>query len=184
MRTFLPATLATAVLMLAATGPATAHGAKHKAVAPLATVKIADPAGATIGTGKVLGAAAGSEHVRLWLEVAGLTPGVHGIHLHAVGTCTAPDFKSAGGHLNPDMHMHGMLNPKGPHLGDLPNLTADASGKATTTIELPITAATLDTTLFDTDGTALVIHAGPDDYKTDPAGNSGGRVACGVFVKG
>ena len=119
----------------------------------------------------------------LWLEVeaSGLTPGAHGIHLHAVGKCTAPDFASAGGHWNPMQHKHGTEAADGPHMGDLPNLVADDAGKAH--LAALVSMATLDGSemgVFDADGTAIVIHAGPDDYKTDPSGNSGARVACGV----
>jgi superoxide dismutase, Cu-Zn family len=122
----------------------------------------------------------------VWMkvEVKGLAPGTHGIHLHAVGTCTAPDFASAGGHWNPMHKMHGLKSPQGAHMGDLPNLVvkADGSGK----VETMIKGATLDsgeTGLFDSDGTALVIHAGPDDNVTDPSGNSGGRIACGAVTE-
>lgn len=120
----------------------------------------------------------------LWLEVdaIGLTPGKHGIHLHAVGTCTGPDFASAGGHWNPMNHKHGTDAADGPHMGDLPNIEADASGKAHLATELAMASLEGGTMgLLDADGAAIVIHAGPDDYKTDPSGNSGARIACGVI---
>jgi len=116
--------------------------------------------------------------------LAGFPQGVHAIHLHTTGLCEGPDFKTAGGHLNPGMHQHGMDNPMGSHLGDMPNvdIAADGTGKFSTTLR----GTRMDVTnaLFDADGTAVVVHAGPDDYKTDPAGNAGSRLACGVITKG
>jgi len=107
----------------------------------------------------------------------GLPAGVHGIHLHAVGTCDGPKFDSAGAHWNPAGKQHGKDNPQGAHLGDLPNLTAGADGKASASFAIAGDMA-------DADGTALVIHAKPDDYKTDPSGNSGDRIACAVLATG
>lgn len=121
--------------------------------------------------------------IGLTVQAKGLTPGAHGMHLHAQGSCGGTGFASAGGHLNPGMHQHGTLNPSGAHLGDLPNLTIGRDGAGATTIMLPGDWATLGPELFDADGTAIVIHAGPDDYRTDPSGNSGGRVACGIFTR-
>ena len=109
------------------------------------------------------------------VDAEGLAPGVHGIHLHAVGQCDGPDFKSAGGHWNPAGRQHGRDNPQGAHLGDLPNLAAGDDGKATASF-------TVDGDMADTDGTSLVIHAKPDDNKTDPSGNSGDRIACAVLT--
>ncbi|MCW1429143.1 superoxide dismutase family protein [Novosphingobium sp. JCM 18896] len=123
-------------------------------------------------------------HWDLKVEAIGVAPGAHGVHLHTVGKCDAPDFTSAGGHLNPHGKMHGTANPQGPHLGDLPNLIAGTDGKGTLTAGLTGSAAELNAALFDADGTAVVIHAGPDDNRTDPSGNSGGRVACGVLTRG
>lgn len=116
--------------------------------------------------------------IRVMVEVAGISPGVHGTHVHAVGKCEGPDFASAGGHWNPSEHQHGKENPMGPHAGDMPNLSVGADGRDRTIFTLP--AGTF-AGLLDADGASLVVHAGPDDYKTDPSGNSGGRIACGVF---
>lgn len=121
----------------------------------------------------------------VWLkvDVTGIEPGKHGIHLHTVGQCKAPDFSSAGGHWNPMHKMHGLESPQGAHMGDLPNLDVDAKGKGK--LEALIHGATLDSGamgLLDSDGTALVVHAAPDDNRTDPSGNSGGRMACGVVT--
>ncbi|WOV84038.1 superoxide dismutase family protein [Sporosarcina jeotgali] len=114
------------------------------------------------------------------LRAEGLNPGIHGIHLHEKAVCTPPDFKSAGGHFNPTDKQHGFDNPKGYHLGDLPNLDVDDEGKVA--VKVTMHNLTLQpgkpNSLMDGDGSALVIHADPDDYKTDPSGNSGERIAC------
>lgn len=112
-----------------------------------------------------------------------LPPGSHGIHVHEVGVCEAPDFESAGAHFNPDHKQHGIENENGPHAGDLPNLEVDADGSAQLTFQTH--ALTLKpsepNSLFDENGSSIVIHELPDDYKTDPAGNSGARIACGII---
>jgi len=116
---------------------------------------------------------------RLELNVAGLAPGEHGIHLHEAGRCDGPDFATAKGHLNPLGKAHGSANPAGMHMGDLPNLVVGADGTAKSFVTV---SAQLDIArVFDTDGTAVVIHDKIDDYRTDPSGNSGGRIACGVI---
>lgn len=118
----------------------------------------------------------------LGMSVAQLTPGVHGLHFHAVGTCTPPDFKSAGAHFNPTGRKHGRLNPEGPHLGDLPNLVVNADGSADTSFAIDHElSGGGPRSLFQPGGAALVIHAAPDDERTDPSGNSGDRVACAVI---
>ena len=115
----------------------------------------------------------------LAIAVSGQTPGGHGLHFHDAGRCDAPDFASAKGHLNPHGRVHGFANPAGSHLGDLPNLQVGADGTASTLLSLP---GSFDpAVLFDADGTALVLHATADDYRTDPSGNSGRRVACGLL---
>jgi Cu-Zn family superoxide dismutase len=119
--------------------------------------------------------------VRVYVKVQGLTPGLHGIHLHAVGACI-PTFAAAGGHHNPLGHQHGLDNPLGAHAGDLPNLSVDAAGVGRlfgVTDRATLSAGPVS--LFDADGSAVIIHASPDDQVTDPTGNSGGRVACGVI---
>jgi Cu-Zn family superoxide dismutase len=122
--------------------------------------------------------------VRIVLEASGLPPGPKGVHLHAVGKCEPPAFASAGDHFNPKNQGHGVLNPSGPHAGDLPNLTIDADGKGRLeTFTERVTLGSGPTSLFDDDGTALLIHASPDDFRTDPAGNSGPRIACGIVEK-
>jgi len=122
--------------------------------------------------------------VRVVLETQGLPRGAHGVHVHAVGKCDPPDFQTAGSHFNPANRQHGALNPQGAHAGDLPNLEVGGDGKGrleSTTELLSIGSGT--TSIFDSDGSALVIHAAPDDFKTDPTGNSGARIACGVITK-
>jgi Cu-Zn family superoxide dismutase len=122
--------------------------------------------------------------VRLQVQVRGLPAGQHGIHFHQFGAC-APTFGAAGEHYNPMGKMHGLENSDGPHAGDLPNLTvnADGTGSLDTTTQL-VTLASGPMTVFDSDGTALIIHALTDDQKTDPSGNSDGRIACGVIGAG
>ena len=114
-------------------------------------------------------------------KLTGLPPGPHGFHFHAVGECEPP-FESAGGHYNPDEKKHGFMAEEGPHAGDMPNVTADAEGNAT--VDVLTTLVSLDrdaaNTVFDEDGTSVMVHAGPDDYATDPSGGSGDRIACGV----
>lgn len=117
----------------------------------------------------------------LAVAVVGLPAGEHGFHLHTTGSCTAPDFTSAGGHLNPGGRHHGSLAEGGKHLGDLPNLVVAPNHTGSLAADLEGDAATLLPEIFDADGTAVVIHAGPDDYRSDPAGNAGARIACGVL---
>ena len=149
--------------------------------AATAKADLANSQGKNIGTAKLKETPKG---VRVTLEVSNLPPGVHGFHIHAVGKCEAPDFKSAGGHFNPEGKKHGWDNPDGHHAGDLQNLTVDAQGKAKVTIVVPgVILGDGPNSLFQPQGTALVIHASPDDMKTDPAGNAGARIACGVITK-
>lgn len=117
----------------------------------------------------------------LRVEAQGLAPGEHGIHLHAIGRCDPPDFQTAGPHWNPTAHQHGSDNPQGPHAGDLPNIVIGADGRGS--LSAPLAGARLGD-LLDSDGAAIVIHANADDYRTDPSGNSGGRIACGVIRAG
>jgi superoxide dismutase, Cu-Zn family len=139
------------------------------------------------GLGKAVGTATLTQVgsvVRVIVEVQGLPRGAHGVHVHSVGKCDGPDFTTAGPHFNPAGRQHGALNPQGPHAGDLPNIEVggDGKGRLESTTEL-ISLGSGTNTVFDGDGSALVIHAAPDDFKTDPTGNSGARIACGVITK-
>ena len=131
--------------------------------------------GQSIGTVRAWQTAGG---VSFRISASGLPHGLHGVHVHAVGRCDPPDFKSAGAHWNPVGRQHGMNNPAGPHAGDLPNVEVAANGVLTATLTLPNASMT---SLLDADGAALVVHASADDYKTDPSGNSGARIACAVI---
>ncbi|MCY7271142.1 MAG: superoxide dismutase family protein [Sphingomonas bacterium] len=140
---------------------------KSGAAAELGTVTVSeDPAG-----------------LMLNLSATGMPAGVHGIHLHETGLCDGPKFESAGKHWNPAGKQHGRDNPAGAHAGDLANLTIAADGSAK--VSIPIAGAMIASgamMLADADGTALVVHAKPDDYKTDPSGDSGDRIACAVLA--
>lgn len=116
--------------------------------------------------------------MRFTLDVKGLPPGTHGAHVHMVGRCDAPGFESAGAHWNPTARQHGTLNPQGPHDGDLPNLIIGTDGRGTIGINVP--GATM-AAMLDADGAAMLVHAATDDLRTAPSGNSGARIACGVF---
>lgn len=123
--------------------------------------------------------------VRIVVQATGLTPGRHGIHVHAVGRCEPPAFQSAGDHFNPVGKKHGLDNTDGAHAGDLPNLEADANGRTeyvAVTDRLSLVPGA--TSVFDADGSAVVIHARADDQRTDPSGNSGERVLCGQLMAG
>jgi Cu-Zn family superoxide dismutase len=152
------------------------------AAGPSARAALKNAEGADVGTATFRPTKGG---VRVQVVVTGGIPaGKHGIHIHAAGKCDAPDFATAGGHFNPGGKKHGLHNPEGAHAGDLPNLVVGKAGKAKATFTAR--GATLGDgtgSLFPEGGTALVIHAGPDDGKTDPAGNSGARIACGVIEK-
>lgn len=121
--------------------------------------------------------------VHIKIQVSKLSPGKHGFHVHENGICEGPDFKTAGDHFNPEKRQHGFLNSKGPHDGDLPNLTVGADGTAKAEfVDNRITLAKgKPNSLLKQGGTSLVIHETVDDYRTDPSGNSGARIACGVI---
>jgi Cu-Zn family superoxide dismutase len=122
--------------------------------------------------------------VRIVMNVSDLPPGEKAVHIHKVGRCDPPAFASAGEHFNPGKMAHGLLNPSGPHAGDLPNLRVEADGTGRLeTFNERVTPGAGWNSLLDDDGSALVIHSAPDDHRTDPTGNSGSRLACGVIIK-
>lgn len=170
------ATLSIALTAAALTGCTTVDEMPLDAVGE-AQLTFAD--GRPAGTATLLNDARG---LRLSVSAVGVTPGEHGFHLHTTGKCEAPGFTSAGGHLNPDNRKHGKLAADGAHLGDLPNLRIAADGTGRTTEVVPGDRGALGA-IFDADGTAIIIHANADDYRTDPTGNAGDRVACGVFSR-
>lgn len=172
--------LAALPVVLSASACATA--AQMPAAAPTASAKLAAADGAARGTAMVTQAADGLHVV---VKAEGLTPGIHAVHVHTIGQCVAPDFTSAGGHWNPTARKHGKDNPDGMHMGDMPNMTVGSDG--TGAIEYHIAGATISegaTPLLDADGAAVVVHAQADDNVSDPAGNAGGRIACGVLTAG
>lgn len=157
----------------------------------------ADTAGSGAGTGNVTAAMRDStgrdlgtltltesaEGITVAGTLRGLPPGEHGFHLHTTGQCT-PTFEAAGGHWNPTGRQHGLQNPQGPHFGDMPNITVGADSTLTIQATTPGGRFRGANALLDGDGAAVMVHADPDDYRTDPAGNAGARIACGVATEG
>jgi Cu-Zn family superoxide dismutase len=152
-----------------------------QSAAQSARADIVNAQGQKIGTATIRRADGG---IRIDVQVSQLPPGTHGIHVHTVGKCEGPAFTSAGGHLNPTSKKHGKDNPEGPHAGDLLNIQVQASGDSKASLLDPnVTLGDGPNSLFHEGGTSIVIHEKTDDYKTDPAGNSGARIACGVIVQ-
>jgi Cu-Zn family superoxide dismutase len=144
-------------------------------------VDLKDAKGNSVGMAMISPVKGGG--VSIDLDLKGLPPGEHALHFHAVAKCEAP-FTSAGGHFNPENKKHGMQNPEGPHAGDMMNFTVDAKGNAKATVtNKNVTMGSEPNSIYAAGGTALMIHAGADDMKTDPSGNAGDRIACGAIVK-
>jgi Cu-Zn family superoxide dismutase len=172
LRRLLVAGLVLGCFLALALGTVVGSGALH------ARATIVDATGSTIGWASLVEDATGRVHVNV--QVRGLTPGLHGIHIHAVGLCDGPAFTTAGGHYNPTGAQHGLANPGGPHAGDLPNLVVNEAGVGrlqVTTDRVAIAPASI----LDVNGSAFIIHAFVDDQVSQPIGNSGARISCGVI---
>jgi len=160
-----------------AAGPTTSAGVQG---APSAQATFRNSQGTEIGRATLTQESNG---VRIDVSLASLEAGERGFHIHAVGSCEAPSFDSAGGHFNPTDRAHGFDHPDGPHAGDLPNLEVqpDGTARADFVVETVTLVRGQPNSLLDDDGSSLVVHAGPDDYETQPSGDSGPRVACAVI---
>ncbi|WP_228242676.1 superoxide dismutase family protein [Porphyrobacter sp. GA68] len=167
---------AAALVSAMALGACTTAGMNNQTPLGTADLRFAD--GRSAGTATLMRS---GETLLMQVSVSGVPSGSRAIHLHTTGQCTAPDFESAGPHLNPFGRQHGLADPAGPHLGDLPNLNVRASGVTTARMEIADNAARALPNIFDADGTAVIIHAQADDNVTDPAGNAGSRIVCGVL---
>ena len=155
---------------------------KNKAPKESVTVELKNGNGESVGNAVIT--ALGKEGVRIKLDLKNLPPGAHALHFHEMAKCEGPKFETAGAHFNPDHKMHGTKNPKGPHAGDMNNFTVRPDGTATQTVtNQHVMFGEGANSLFGANGTSLVVHAKADDMMTDPSGNSGDRIACGVVSK-
>ena len=173
----LQATFPIAVLALATAGCQSVYDLPTERVGS-ARLTLAN--GVPAGTAQLVAA---GDTLSLAIAVTGIPEGEHGFHLHTTGKCERPDFSSAGGHLNPGDEGHGLDDDDGSHLGDLPNLVVQSNGTVTTTVDLRGSRSDVEAFVFDSDGTAVMIHADPDDGTSEPSGNAGPRIACGVLTR-
>jgi len=168
--------IAAALIICLTSGFAQSKGTTKK------TVELKDAKGNDVGTATIRSKDSG---VEVKLDLKNLPPGVHAVHFHQKPQCDPPDFKTAGGHFNPTGKQHGFDNPQGHHAGDMPNFTVKDNGTAKATVknaDVVLDTGSEANSLLANGGSAIVVHAKADDYKTDPSGNSGDRIACGVIT--
>lgn len=173
------ASIALITALAGCTTAETSDMADAPAVQSEAYADVADASGQTRAKAR---ASQVGDSIRVNIEAAGMAQGIYAAHVHTIGRCDPPGFESAGGHWNPTTRQHGKDNPAGMHKGDLPNLMVGTDGRGTLEFTIPMAMiAEGATPLLDADGAAVMIHAKADDYRTDPTGNAGGRIACGVL---